>query len=75
LFSTIITLIIEKVSLESTTKNANNLITTNFCWNQYKQFYRSIFLSYANTGNNRAPVPQQFVNLEPGESIADLYSF
>ncbi|MFE3867915.1 OmpP1/FadL family transporter [Flavobacterium sp. LS2P90] len=33
------------------------------------------FLSYANNGNNGAPVPQQFVNREPGESIADLYSF
>ncbi|RKS92378.1 outer membrane protein transport protein (OMPP1/FadL/TodX) [Flavobacterium limicola] len=33
------------------------------------------FLSYANTGNNGAPVPQQFVNREIGESISDLYSF
>ena len=33
------------------------------------------FLSYANKGNNGAPVPQRFVNREPGESIADLYSF
>ena len=33
------------------------------------------FLSYANTGNNGAPVPQQFVNRESGESVADLYSF
>ncbi|MDG2432502.1 outer membrane protein transport protein, partial [Flavobacterium sp.] len=33
------------------------------------------FLSYANTGNNGAPVPQEFVNTEPGESIGSLYSF
>ncbi len=33
------------------------------------------FLAYANRGNNGAPVPQQFVNREPGESITDLYSF
>ncbi|HRN44947.1 MAG TPA: transporter, partial [Flavobacterium sp.] len=33
------------------------------------------FLSYANTGNNGAPVPQQFVNREAGESISDLYSY
>lgn len=33
------------------------------------------FLSYANTGNNGAPVPQQFVNREQGESISTLYSF
>ena len=33
------------------------------------------FLSYANTGNNGAPVPQEFVNRKAGESISDLYSF
>ena len=33
------------------------------------------FLSYANTGNNGSPVPQEFVNREPGESISELYSF
>lgn len=33
------------------------------------------FLAFANRGNNGAPVPQQFVNREPGETISDLYSF
>ena len=33
------------------------------------------FLSYANSGNNGAPVPQEFVNTQPGESISSLYSF
>lgn len=33
------------------------------------------FLSYANNSNNGAPVPQEFVNTNPGESISDLYSF
>ena len=33
------------------------------------------FLSYANNSNNGAPVPQEFVNTNPGESISNLYSF
>ena len=33
------------------------------------------FLSYANNSNNGAPVPQEFVNTNSGESISDLYSF
>ena len=33
------------------------------------------FLSYANTGNNGAPIPQEFVNRKTGESISDLYSY
>ncbi len=40
--------------------------------------YNSIdgyFLSYANFGNGGAPVPQEYVNTNTGESIPDLYSF
>ena len=33
------------------------------------------FLSYANTGNNGAPIPQEYVNRKTNESISDLYSF
>lgn len=33
------------------------------------------FLSYANSANNGAPVPQQFVNTQTGESISSLYSY
>ena len=33
------------------------------------------FLSYSNNSNNGAPVPQEFVNTNSGESISDLYSF
>lgn len=33
------------------------------------------FLSYANTGNNGAPIPQEFVTRKNGESISDLYSY
>ena len=33
------------------------------------------FLSYANTGNNGAPIPQEYVNRKAGESISDLYSY
>ena len=33
------------------------------------------FLYYANTGNGGAPIPQEFVNRNDGESINDLYSY
>jgi hypothetical protein len=33
------------------------------------------FLSYANYGNNGAPVPLKFVTRQDGESITDLYSY
>lgn len=33
------------------------------------------FLSHANFGNGGAPVPQEFVNTNTGESISDLYAF
>ncbi|MEC5164699.1 hypothetical protein RCH18_000418 [Flavobacterium sp. PL11] len=33
------------------------------------------FLSYANTGNNGAPIPQEFVNRKTNESISDLYTY
>lgn len=33
------------------------------------------FLSYANTSNGGAPVPQTYVNTQTGESISSLYSF
>ena len=33
------------------------------------------FLSYANNSNNGAPVPQEFVNLQNGETFNSLYSF
>lgn len=33
------------------------------------------FLSYANTGNNGAPVPLEFVTRQDGESITELYGY
>ena len=33
------------------------------------------FLSHANFGNGGAPIPQEFVTRQTGESIAELYSF
>ena len=66
----------KKVSLGVNYENANNfdngLYSAGINPNNSIANY---FLSYANNGNNGAPVPQQFVNREPGESIADLYSF
>ena len=35
----------------------------------------SYFLSHANFGNGGAPVPQEFVTRQIGESITDLYSY
>jgi hypothetical protein len=35
--------------------------------------FGNYFLSYANTGNNGAPVPQEFVNTQSGESISILF--
>ncbi len=66
----------KKVSFGINYENANNFDNNQFSAgtnpnNSIDQY----FLNYANFSNNGAPVPQQFVNREPGESIGDLYSF
>ena len=66
----------KKVSLGVNYENTNNF--DNGLYSAGTNPNNSIanyFLSYANNGNNGAPVPQQFVNRESGESISDLYSF
>jgi hypothetical protein len=66
----------KKVSLGMNYENTNNFDNGLFsAGSNPNNSIANYFLSYANNGNNGAPVPQQFVNREPGESIADLYSF
>lgn len=66
----------KKVSLGVNYENTNNFDNGLFsAGTNPNNSVANYFLSYANNGNNGAPVPQQFVNREPGESIADLYSF
>lgn len=66
----------KKVSMGINYENANNFDNGLFsAGTNPNNSVANYFLSYANNGNNGAPVPQQFVNREPGESISDLYSF
>ena len=66
----------KKVSFGLNYENANNFDNNQFsAGTNTNNSIANYFLNYANFSNNGAPVPQQFVNLESGESIADLYSF
>jgi hypothetical protein len=60
------------VNYDNTNNFDNNIFSAGSNTNNSIDSY---FLSYANFGNNGAPVPQQFVNRVQGESISDLYSF
>jgi hypothetical protein len=65
---------LEKVTLALNFENTNNF---NNSFSAGTNTTRSLgnYLSYANTGNNGAPVPQEFVNTQSGESISSLYFF
>lgn len=66
----------KKFSLAINYENTNNFDNALFsAGTNPNNSIADYFLSYANNGNNGAPVPQQFVNTEFGESISDLYSF
>lgn len=66
----------KKVSLGVNYENTNNFDNGLYsAGTNPNNSVANYFLSYANNGNNGAPVPQQFVNRESGESISDLYSF
>jgi hypothetical protein len=60
------------VNYENTTNFDNGIFSAGTNPNNSIDQY---FLSYANNSNNGAPVPQEFVNTNIGESISDLYSF
>lgn len=60
------------VNYENTTNFDNGIFSVGTNPNNSIDQY---FLSYANNSNNGAPVPQEFVNTNIGESISDLYSF
>lgn len=65
-----------KVTIGINYENANNFTNDFFSSGTNRNnTVADYFLFYANRGNNGAPVPQQFVNTEQGESISDLYSF
>ena len=66
----------KKVSLGVNYENANNFDNRLFsAGTNPNNSIDNYFLSYANTGNNGAPVPQKYVNTDPGETISQLYSY
>jgi hypothetical protein len=65
-----------KISLGVNYENTNNFNNKLFsAGTNPNNSIDGYFLSYANTGNNGAPIPQNLVNRQQGESISDLYSF
>lgn len=66
----------KKVSLGINYENTNNFDNGLFsAGTNPNNSIGNYFMSYANNSNNGAPVPQEFVNRVPGETISDLYSF
>ncbi|MFT5251180.1 MAG: hypothetical protein ACI87N_000152 [Flavobacteriales bacterium] len=66
----------KKVTLGLNFENTNNFNNSVFsAGTNPTRSFGNYFLSYANTGNNGAPVPQEFVNTQAGESVSSLYSF
>ena len=66
----------KKIAVGLNFENTNNFNNSVFsAGTNATRSFGNYFLSYANTGNNGAPVPQEFVNTQPGESISSLYSF
>jgi hypothetical protein len=65
-----------KVSVGINYENTNNFNNSIFsAGTNPTNSIANYFLSYANNGNNGAPVPQNYVNTQTGESISDLYSY
>ncbi|MCV2483727.1 outer membrane protein transport protein [Flavobacterium sp. SH_e] len=65
-----------KIAIGVTYENTNNF--NNEVFSAGTNPFNSVdgyFLDYANYGNGGAPVPQEFVNLQPGETLTDLYQF
>ncbi len=66
----------KKISVAINYENTNNFNNSIFsAGTNPTTSVANYFLYHANTGNNGAPVPQEFVNTRSGESISDLYSF
>lgn len=65
----------KKIAIGATYENTNNFNNEVFSAGFNPNSIDGYFLAYANNSNGGAPVPQQFVNLQPGESISDLYRF
>lgn len=66
----------KKISVSINYENTNNFNNSLFsAGTNPTNSVDKYFLYYANTGNNGAPIPQEFVNRNIGESIHDLYSY
>lgn len=66
----------KKIAIGATYENTNNFNNEVFsAGTNPRNSISGYFLDYANYGNGGAPVPQEFVNLQSGESISDLYDF
>lgn len=66
----------KKLSFSVNYENTNNFDNTVFSAGiNPNNSIDGYFLSHANFANGGAPVPQEFVNTNTGESISDLYSY
>jgi hypothetical protein len=65
---------LEKITLDLTLKILI-ISTTFFSAGTMLPGLWKLFLSYANTGNNGAPVPQEFVNTHPENQLAVCIRF
>lgn len=65
----------KKLSFSVNYENTNNFDNNVFSAGTNPNSIDGYFLSHANYGNGGAPVPQEFVRTNVGESISDLYSY
>lgn len=66
----------KKISFSINYENTNNFDNTVFSAGvNPTHSIDGYFLGHANYGNGGAPVPQEFVNTNNGETISDLYSY
>ncbi|MFB3387868.1 OmpP1/FadL family transporter [Flavobacterium sp. LAR06] len=65
----------KKIAIGATYENTNNFDNEVFSAGLNPNSIDGYFLAFANNSNGGSPVPQQFVKLQPGESISDLYRF
>lgn len=66
----------KKIAIGATYENTNNFDNSVFsAGTNPTNSIDKYFLAYANTGNGKNPVPQEFVNTAPNESITDLYRY
>ncbi|KAF2330002.1 OmpP1/FadL family transporter [Flavobacterium nitrogenifigens] len=64
-----------KISIGATYENTNNFNNEVFSAGTANNSVDGYFLDYANYSNGGAPVPQEFVTLQPNETLSDLYQY